>query len=503
MRTRRSNSPARRSSVKKTTTNSTYGIEGADGKVVPAVPMGEDPPYELSVWPMYGKLVIDVIHKTLRAWWGVLRAITTLRWYHIVLPPLALYHLAAAWFYNFWQLAPRLERQGPKDFFNRWVAVKEVPSAADLELLPAVNHPEGKVWMPLITREMAMAGRGIGVRGLTTLQHWYMFTLVTSQLVLFSTWRILQYIFNFGRYKRSTSWDPKDTYLCFVNTSMCSWYVKDEGGDETKGSFTFYNLDMFWRQTQILRAAKTQFLADHTTREITKCIIITAADPSQGTESRTIVTTDALEISQMAIHVGATGTHAQVHWWANGVNEIKQWPLAHKSSLWTQLFNWNALNQSFFFLHGEYNNDNELLIHNMQQGMPLHADIPKIITEWEGSKLHSMTRKARPLLKEYFNGINKPVSSTEMNTLLCATMFHSADHYYLDKYSAVAGLNPILKSDNTTMRLSIVGGYNYLFPKFKVSQFKDTDPACMIMYKCALEYEPELAKGLLTIGIAI
>ena len=79
------------------------------------------------------------------------------------------------------------------------------------------------------------------------------------------------------------------------------------------------------------------------------------------------------------------------------------------------------------------------------------------------------------------------------NLSLAATVLHSADHYYADKYTSFGSQSRILKFDFSLLRLGIYGLNTYRTRNVKCWQHLD-DPICCAIYESAMEYDPEFAK---------
>eukprot|EP00658_Telonema_sp_P-2_P073180 TRINITY_DN6222_c0_g1_i4.p1 TRINITY_DN6222_c0_g1~~TRINITY_DN6222_c0_g1_i4.p1 ORF type:complete len:127 (-),score=41.01 TRINITY_DN6222_c0_g1_i4:982-1362(-) len=109
----------------------------------------------------------------------------------------------------------------------------------------------------------------------------------------------------------------------------------------------------------------------------------------------------------------------------------------------------------------------------------------------------------------FFLMIRRPPRSTLSSSSAASdvykrqTLYHSADHHYTDKYLACSGISETLKTDFRVMRLCLVAGYRWIGFKFLCKQYCEEDAVCKILYEIAMKHDPELAEGILTIGISI
>jgi hypothetical protein len=405
---------------------------------------------------------------------------------------------------------PPLYRNFEGDWFAKYVLVQDnygPKQTGDRHRVP------GRYWLPTIppltagtqaddrkriTAFTASAlKRGLSTVGLTPLESFKKVALFFPQLIIGSIYRSCQYLFRFGKY-RPTKGTKKNNYLCIINTSLGSYW------DKETNNFVYNDIIIVSNRSQgRMRFRRIDIVCDHEKMEVLRMELIIAANHVTGADEVRVLVTCPDELSTILLQIGALKTHGQLHWWGNGVGSLtkKQWPLKDYSNTWVQFLNYLATFQSLYFYHGNFKNDTTLLAHDVAGGVPFaHMDMPKSI--WKNSVMHVMVTECRSALQTYFDTNKIAITSGEMNSLLAATVWHSADHYYIDKYTAVNGISKLLQNDFRAMRVGITGGYDWWFTKFKCRQFPN-DPVCRIIYTTCLKHDRDFANNGLTMGIAI
>ena len=102
--------------------------------------------------------------------------------------------------------------------------------------------------------------------------------------------------------------------------------------------------------------------------------------------------------------------------------------------------------------------------------------------------LHKMNKK----LKSRLRLLHPDWSEDVINSLLAATLQHSADHFYLDKYLSFATHSQYLKFDFSFTRSSLIGLNRYYTRTLRCCERLD-DPICRVLYETALEIDPEFS----------
>ena len=364
----------------------------------------------------------------------------------------------------------------------------------------------GLWWVPVATPEWT---RRAGMMGSSLLPHvdmLRMYALFFPQMIVSSGWRCLQHHFGIGAWKPTRS-DNHRTYLAITNTSLATYY--------NNGAFVFYNCSFHSHGMRHRTTFKTiRVVCDHEQGMVKYIELILAegqtlcgtAKPFTSTEERdegclAYIVDDPDEIGTLVVQLCAVVSHPHIHWWANGVSEVTQWPLHKKSNLWVQFLNYASIFQSFFFYHASFENNAEIITSNFFEGMPSHNHIPEEVTKW--SVTHKMASEARAQISAHFKSAGTPINDSALNSLLCATIYHSADHHYLNLYTGVGGISAALKADFRALRICLVAGYRWVGFKLLCKQYYDEDPVCRILYDIAMKYDPELAEGILTMTISV
>ena len=134
------------------------------------------------------------------------------------------------------------------------------------------------------------------------------------------------------------------------------------------------------------------------------------------------------------------------------------------------------------------------ITHALNKGMPMHfghknEETPHFMkTVAKKSIVHKMhmeiTSKFRQLHPEWPRGT--------VHSLAAATLFHSADHFYVDKYCAHVTKSKVLTYDSTFLRAGLIGLNVYHTRRIRCVERLD-DPICKIVYEAAMKYDEEFA----------
>jgi len=478
------------------------------GSVEPNTNSAANKPYALKWVPDYTRMIASLVCQFFLGVAAMIKGIPGLQWYQILFPPAGIKYFASLWLAGFVNLPDQVPREDfSADWLTRFVSIVKFPNG---DSAPN-SEKKGLWWIPQTDVRWAMT-HGLMQQGISHIHMFGLVLLFFPQLMFGSLWRCLQHHFNFGAWKPNKA-NAHQTYLALVNTSLSAYY------NDAEKAFIYYDIIILADRNKGQRKFSTiKIFCDHTDGVVLRMELTVTPDPVFRIKSD-FITLDAIhdtvvsdsgthdadsgameQISMFVVQIGGLMTHPQVHWWANGVCEVTQWKLHKKSGNWVQFLNYLSAFQSLFFYHAPFINDTDLLARNLVGGMPVEDNFPEEMLAW--SKMRRMTSEAKELLKEHFSTISPPMSEDQLNSLMCATITHAADHHYLDKYSARNGLCDILETDFRTMRLCIVAGYKWIGTKFLCKQYLD-DPVCKILYEVALKHDPEFANGILTMGIAI
>ena len=171
------------------------------------------------------------------------------------------------------------------------------------------------------------------------------------------------------------------------------------------------------------------------------------------------------------------------------------WKLAKESNDVTQWINFCAVHASTLYIRNEMSEGAFTITHSLNKGMPLHfgeknKETPhfmKMVAK--KSIIHKMhmeiTSKVRQIRPEW------PIGT--VHSLTAATLFHSADHFYTDKYCGHLTKSKTLTYDSTFLRAGLIGPTVYRTRKIRCVERLD-DPICKIVFDAAMRYDPEFAK---------
>ena len=80
-----------------------------------------------------------------------------------------------------------------------------------------------------------------------------------------------------------------------------------------------------------------------------------------------------------------------------------------------------------------------------------------------------------------------------LQSVAAATIFHSADHYYIDKYLMYATQSKYLHYDFSFARAGVIALNVYHTRHIRCCERLD-DPICKIVYETAMKHDPEFAQ---------
>ena len=200
------------------------------------------------------------------------------------------------------------------------------------------------------------------------------------------------------------------------------------------------------------------------------------------------------EAAVLALFIASVYAHPHVHYWANGVAQLidtengSNWELAEESNNVTQWMNHVAVFASWFFCGNTADDMANVLHHNAKQGLPIHFRGKYMKQAAENSKAHQIQRICRSEIKK----LHPEWPQSVLTSLISATVFHSSDHYYIDKYFSFSSQSKILQMDLSFHRASVVGPNKYYTRSIKCCERLD-DPICNIIYNAALKFDHEFA----------
>ena len=346
---------------------------------------------------------------------------------------------------------------------------------------PHHDIPGSNVWQPILSLDQVQR-RGFSTVGTT---------LVTAIKDIF-TWaieykaqsllRVFMYDFCIGRYSKKHS--PENTYDAIINCSTACFIKRESGHLE------MYNTILPYKKDGLRRYHKIILELDHKNM---KCDLARVQEYKHETTEQ--VFDDPQEVGMIAFFLLSSKTHVHTHWFANGVEETASyWSLAKESSKMVQSMNLAAVHSSPFVLGIPMKNLATMLFHNVvAEGLPHHHTLPPIVKK--RSRPHIMAAKARRSLRSMC------IPAPYAETIIAATIMHSADHYYCDFFFGYDGQTKFMKNDFTVFRLALTAPNKYRTKEILCRQHLD-DPVSRAIYNAAHEVDSTFAEEALFITVA-
>ena len=118
----------------------------------------------------------------------------------------------------------------------------------------------------------------------------------------------------------------------------------------------------------------------------------------------------------------------------------------------TQYMNNAAVYSSWFYIGTSSDIMANIMHHNVKQGLPFHGRgkfMEKIAKK-------SFTRRIQVICHSKFKELHPEWPNSVIFSLCAATLYHAADHYYIDKYLSFASKSKHLKKDFFHHRASLI-----------------------------------------------
>ena len=129
------------------------------------------------------------------------------------------------------------------------------------------------------------------------------------------------------------------------------------------------------------------------------------------------------------------------------------------------------------------------------EGLPVHNALPARVLNH--SIAYQMTTKARKLLFDLFGKEQAYV----VEAILAATIIHSTDHYYYDKFCCFVGKSTVLDADFESPRVNVYSPNRFHYGRFLCRERLD-DRVCRLLYTCASEFDCSFADNALFWAVA-
>lgn len=275
--------------------------------------------------------------------------------------------------------------------------------------------------------------RGMSLYGMTRLDFLYNVMTIGPEYVRNYLVRIFKMYGRIEPYNRRIT-THHDFYLAMINTSMICWMNLDSGHLE------FTNMHLYYNGADTIDISYCRIELDHDAQKFVRMFIKTDGDNElcEVADQTAETCEEAAIIAMVIISVYA---HPHVHFWANGVAQLTKtkdpnaaWTLAKESNDVTQFMNAAGIFSSGSYVGTSVETMTKILKHNLNQGLPMHfrkfADhgpyMTKVISNSNTHKINGDCRsKISSLHPEWPDDI--------FYSLMAASLYHSADHYYMDK----------------------------------------------------------------------
>ncbi len=287
---------------------------------------------------------------------------------------------------------------------------------------------------------------------------------------------------------------PERTYQFIANTALGCFV------DKKSGNCILHNIFLPADDDRIFFLPKVTFHICHERPEgkVTQVTVTKTAtklsSPSQVTQ---VISEQPDDFASLALIIVSFKCHAAAtHMWANGVKEIEKfWPAARKANDLVQWFNYAGLHLANFGVPTSVETFCAALVSNLQDGFPMHNHLPQQILEQ--SKMHKMAMTCRAALDKLWG---PTVPKWVVNSVLCTSFYHSADHYYINLYTSYNGECGLLKLDFTLQHLCLTSPKKYFLTR-TLCRERLEDPVCRALYEACLPIDPEFANHGLTFSI--
>ncbi len=338
------------------------------------------------------------------------------------------------------------------------------------------------------------ATRGMSTVGMPFLSYLWATYVFGFEFTVNILGRCILYDLGLCRTGKDTVNCPKRTYQVLVNTAMAAYI------DSTTGNCVIDNLSIPADNDRAIFLPQVTFHLQHTSPGTVTMVTVRRTVSNQGQQPEVIEvwSEDPDDIATLAVYCLAEKVHGPAtHMWANGVKEIEKiWPLATEANDLAQWFNYAGMRAANFAVPTSVTAYSATLASNFQDGFPMHNHLPKHILEQ--SKMHKMAVACRNALQQMWG---PAVPRWILNAVLATTVYHSADHYYLDHFTANNGQCGLLGMDITIQFLCLIGPNRFFVTK-TLCRERLEDPVCRALYEACLPIDPDFANHGLTFSIS-
>ena len=286
----------------------------------------------------------------------------------------------------------------------------------------------------------------------------------------------------------TSSQSSEMNYLTIINTSLACYHQR---------KWTLLNVDTYLPcgdnedGSAICHIHKITIRLDYN-KKICTCARIQQVE----SDKHEIVVEDTKEISAILFACCSWKSHVAVHYFANGVAETENiWPLASQSLPIIQslncrgLFSAEPLVEVPTEIHGEI-----IALNLVGEGLPFHHHLERLIGET--SYTHTMAKNVRHRL------MKMGLPPVHVESIVAATVLHSADHHYLDRFLAKDCRSSLLKKDFMVLRNTIIRPIKFQSTRMLCKQYPQ-DPVCCAIYDECKAVDKQFADSSLCMTIAV
>ncbi len=355
------------------------------------------------------------------------------------------------------------------------------------------QHSGAKIWKQRLSLSVATR-RGLGTVGLSFLGYLMVRYVLGLQYELSVLVCCVLYDLGLGRPGIDRKNLPVCLFQTIVNTSLATYF------DSNSGNCILHNVCLPVDKDRIFFLPQVTFHLCHAgpLSKVTHATVTkSSTKPGSVPQVTEVISEDPDDITGLVVLCWGYKSHAAAtHMWANGVKEIeKVWPAARKAHDLVQWFNYADTHLSHFAQPTSAGPVCAALISGIQDGFPMHNHVPQQILVQ--SKMHKMALSCRATLWEMWG---QAVPKWVVNSVLCTTFCHSADHYYLNLHTAYNSQCGLLGVDMTLLRVTLLSPKKYFLAR-TLCRERLEDPVCRALYEACLPIDPEFANHGLTFSI--
>lgn len=345
----------------------------------------------------------------------------------------------------------------------------------------------GHVWKGVLRHDASM--RGMQTDGMSFGSFLWAWAVIGRQYTATIARNVVAHALN--KY-HAPAITPSSLYGLVMNTSLAT-------GLDDAGDVVFFDLKMpRCRRWGLLSEPHGDGADEHyVTLESFRVHLDHEAETVSHVSADGVVIDDPAEMAAALHLVTATHVHPHIHWWANGVKDAERvWPAAAVSATMTQYLNYLSVRGSVDIMGLPADQISSAIAHSLtNSGLPVHSRQTKPYTS--RSTFHRLIAASRTALVAHL-GYDQMLL---IESILAATVMHSADHYYLAVYGGAPDACPKLGVDALFVQLAVTQPVP-LRGGLLCRERRDDDPICALLHSACRSVDPVFADTALYVGIA-